>query len=69
MPLFGNKFSPKKPPARKNSATTNTTESLENVVSSDRVVKLRLGEQEQVFRDGEWIPGDYYLQNSMQYVF
>lgn len=57
MPLFSNKFSPKKPPSRKGSATTGTAEHLEEMVTDDRTVKLKLGEQEAVFKDGEWIQG------------
>lgn len=59
MPLFGNKFSPKKPPSRKSSATAAASENLEEMVSEERVVKLKLGEQETVFRDGEWVPGRF----------
>lgn len=62
MPLFSNKFTPKKPPPRKSSATTGSTQQLNELVSDDRVVKLKLGEQQQIFRDGEWIPGKYFKQ-------
>lgn len=57
MPFFGSKFSPKKPPSRKSSATTTTGEQLEEMVSDDRAVKLKLGDQEAVFKDGEWMQG------------
>lgn len=62
MPLFGNKFTPKKPPPRKSSASAGSVQQLDQLVGDDRVVKLKLGEQEQVFRDGEWAPGKYTLQ-------
>lgn len=63
MPLFGNKFSPKKPPSRKGSATTTAGEHLEEMVSDDRAVKLKLGEQEAVFKDGEWAQGEHSFEN------
>lgn len=62
MPLFGSKFSPKKPPSRKSSASTAAAgENLdEKMVAEDRAVRLKLGEQETIFKDGEWIPGEFY---------
>lgn len=60
MPLFGNKFTPKKPPPRKSSATAGSIQHLDELVGDDRVVKLKLGEQQQIFRDGEWVPGKYF---------
>ncbi|KAK3930380.1 Protein chibby-like protein 1 [Frankliniella fusca] len=59
MPLFSNKFSPKKIPGRK------TDPNLSRVVDlSDSQefgtdigpIKLRLGDQEAVFDNGQWIP-------------
>lgn len=63
MPLFGSKFSPKKPPSRKSSASTAATgENLdEKMVTEDRAVRLKLGEQETIFKDGEWIPGEFHV--------
>ena len=55
MPLFGNKFSPKKTPLRKNNVTLNS-EKVEELVGEQRAIKLRLGDQELVFDDGEWVP-------------
>lgn len=56
MPFFGNKFSPKKAPLRKNSANVGGDE-LDDLVSGQRIVQLRLGNQELIFENGEWIPG------------
>jgi hypothetical protein len=55
MPLFGNKFSPKRAPLRKNSSHAGS-EDLEDLVLGQRTVQLRLGNQELVFENGEWIP-------------
>ncbi|RZC37040.1 chibby -like 1 [Asbolus verrucosus] len=55
MPLFGSKFSPKRAPLRKNSGNVGSEE-LEDLVLNQRTVQLRLGEQELVFENGEWIP-------------
>ena len=58
MPLFGgSKFSPKKGPPRKFPSMSNlnldaTERSLDNAP-----IKLRLGTQQIVFDDGQWIPG------------
>lgn len=61
MPLFGSKFSPKKPPSRKSSASTAADDNLEEMVADDRSVRLKLGEQETVFKDGEWVPGACFV--------
>lgn len=63
MPLFSNKFSPKKTPTRK-AATSLARKDL----SPKRIekelgpevgpIKLRLGDQETVFKEGAWIPGE-----------
>ncbi|KAJ3645177.1 hypothetical protein Zmor_022857 [Zophobas morio] len=55
MPLFGSKFSPKKAPVRKNSGNI-ATEELEDLVLGQRSIQLRLGNQELVFDNGDWIP-------------
>ena len=61
MPLFGNKFSPKKGTPRKSPSLSNL-----NLESSERQsefgldigpVKLRLGPNEILFSDGQWISG------------
>lgn len=58
MPLFGwNKFSPKKTPSRKSFTSGNSEEQLEELVSENRSVKLKLGNHELRFDNGEWVPG------------
>ncbi|KAI4457178.1 leucine-rich protein [Holotrichia oblita] len=55
MPLFGNKFSPKKTPARKSVASLNSDESLDDLVTDNGAVSLKLGDQQCTFKDGQWI--------------
>lgn len=59
MPLFPNKFSPKKIPSRRldpeSSRVVDPSNSLE-FGPEIGPIKLRLGDQEAVFRDGQWIP-------------
>lgn len=57
MPLFGNKFSPKKTPARKSVVSLNSEESLDDLVADDGAVSLKLGDQQCTFKAGEWISG------------
>lgn len=61
MPLFGNKFSPKKGAPRKSQSLSNL-----NLDASERQVqfgldygpiKLKLGPNEMIFDNGLWIPG------------
>ncbi|XP_001812890.3 protein chibby homolog 1 [Tribolium castaneum] len=54
MPLFGSKFAPKQPPLRK--FANNVSEDLDELVSGQRSVQVRLGSQELVFENGDWIP-------------
>lgn len=62
MPLFSNKFSPKKTPTRKapiflankNLSPKRIEKELGPEVGS---IRLRLGDQEAVFDSGLWIPG------------
>lgn len=53
---FGNKFSPKKAPLRKN-INNISREDLEELVLGQRTIQLRLGTQELLFENGEWTPG------------
>lgn len=56
MPLFSNKFSPKKPPPRKTAVNFNSDVPLENLISESGVVKLQLGQQKFNFENGDWKP-------------
>lgn len=55
MPLFGNRFAPKQPPLRKFASAASVE--LDDLVLGQRNVQLRLGNQELVFENGDWIPG------------
>lgn len=59
MPFFSNKFSPKKPPERKNILSLKSDEPLEELFTEDRTIKLKLGTQECTFENGQWNPGIY----------
>lgn len=61
MPLFGNKFSPKKTPARKSIVSLNSEETLDELFSENKTVNLKLGDQRCIFQNGEWIPGFYLV--------
>lgn len=65
MPLFSNKFSPKKTPVRKQILSSIKRDSKKKLPSSltleTEPLKLKLGEQECIFEDGDWIPGMLYL--------
>lgn len=71
MPFFTNKFSPKKPPERKNLLAIKTEEPLHNLYEDDRKIKLKLGPQECKFENGQWIPGNFllFLLNSIDNKF
>ena len=61
MPLFQNKFNPKKPPPRKYPSMSNlnldATEKREEFGVDMGPLKIKLGSQEIVFDDGQWIAG------------
>jgi len=60
MPLFPNKFSPKKIPSRKlDPDLSRAVDQSNSLEFSPEIgpIKLRLGDQEAVFQDGQWIPG------------
>ncbi|XP_017774618.1 PREDICTED: protein chibby homolog 1-like [Nicrophorus vespilloides] len=52
MPLFGSKFLPKRAPSRKSLSS----ESVEDLYGENHRISLRLGQQECVFDNGEWVP-------------
>ncbi|KAJ1527252.1 hypothetical protein ONE63_008777 [Megalurothrips usitatus] len=60
MPLFPNKFSPKRLPNRK--SDPNSTRVIDTSTNDQEFstaigpIKLRLGDQEAVFENGQWIP-------------
>jgi len=56
MPLFGNKFSPRKTPIRKSNVNVNSDKLLEDLIGENRAVKISLGDQALVFENGEWVP-------------
>jgi len=70
MPLFSSKFFPKKPSPRKTELSVIDKE-LGPEKASQEVglevgpIKLKLGDQESVFDDGEWVPGNNKRKNSV----
>ena len=63
MPLFSNKFTPKRPAPRKAKPSEDRESEQPEEDFSVEVgpIKLKLGDQESVFQDGQWIPGTIYL--------
>ena len=61
MPLFGNKFSPKKTPLRKSPSLSNLNLDQTSKASEFGVacgaVRLKLGDHEMTFEDGHWVSG------------
>lgn len=73
MPLFFNKFSPKKTPIRKASvflANKNLSpKRIEKELGPEvGPIRLRLGDQEAVFEAGLWIPGGFHLPSRNLYI-
>lgn len=71
MPLFSNKFSPKKTPTRRAFVSLVNKDlspkRIEKELGPDvGTIRLRLGEQEAVFDGGQWIPGTY-VHTHMQF--
>lgn len=58
MPIFGSKFSPKKTPPRRSLASLNSNEPLDELVSENRSVRLRLSGQDTYFENGNWVSGN-----------
>lgn len=57
MPFFSSKFSPKKNPVRKQNSQKQVDVKLDDLIDDGGSVKLKLGNVECTFNDGEWIPG------------
>ncbi|XP_074648619.1 protein chibby homolog 1-like [Tubulanus polymorphus] len=59
MPLFGNKFSPKKTPVRKSPSLSNLTSDPEFIRSELALdygpIQVKLGNNEVTFENGQWI--------------
>ncbi|GJQ82273.1 putative chibby homolog 1 [Trypoxylus dichotomus] len=66
MPIFGNKFSPKKTPARKSVVSLTSEEPLDDLVTEDGTVSINLGNQKCTFQDGEWIADNGNGNNSQR---
>jgi hypothetical protein len=70
MPLFSSKFFPKKPSSRKVELSVINKE-LSPEKASQEVglevgpIKLKLGDQESVFDNGEWVPGNSLRNNTV----
>jgi hypothetical protein len=69
MPLFSNKFFPKKPTSRKLELSTINKElapekALQDLGLEIGPIKLKLGDQESLFNNGEWVPGNRNSINS-----
>jgi hypothetical protein len=73
MPLFSNKFCPKKPTPRKVELSILNKElgpekALQDLGLEIGPIKLKLGDQESLFDNGEWVPGNC-VRNSMNSLF
>ena len=71
MPLFGNRFSPKKGAPRKASSLSNlnldaSTRQSEFGVETSGPVKLMLGKNEMIFDQGQWISGSNIIIRILQ---
>jgi hypothetical protein len=70
MPLFSSKFFPKKPSPRKTELSVIDKE-LGPETASQEVgleigpIKLKLGDQESLFDNGEWVPGKSMRDNTV----
>jgi hypothetical protein len=70
MPLFSSKFFPKKPLPRKTELSV-TGKELGPEKASQEVgleiawIKLKLRDQESVFDNGEWVPGNNMRNNTV----
>ena len=62
MPLFGNKFSPKKSVPRKSPSLSNLNldadQSAQEFGFDHGPIKIRLGNNEVTFEDGHWVSGE-----------
>lgn len=71
MPLFSNKFSPKSIPVRRTDTSVIKKEFGSDYASKELSLdlsppKLKLGEFEVTFEDGQWIPGKHNKINILQ---
>lgn len=60
MPLFSNKFTPKKAPLRKSLITEvgrDADSIAEKDLLQDGTIKLCIGDHEMIFEDGNWVAG------------
>jgi hypothetical protein len=73
MPIFFNKFNPKKTPPRKAPlsavhSSLSSKRAQEELGLNIGEIKLRLGGVESVFEDGEWITGEiFYFKLQLEY--
>lgn len=66
MPLFSNKFSPKSIPVRRHDTSVIKNELGSEYASRELSIdleplKVKLGEFELSFEEGQWIPGNLYF--------
>lgn len=74
MPLFSNKFSPKKTPTRKVGvflANKNfSPKRIEKELGPNiGPIRLKLGDQETVFESGSWIPGKFCIDIFILFLY
>jgi hypothetical protein len=72
MPLFSNKFFPKKPTPRKVELSVINKElvpekALQDLGLQIGPIKLKLGDQVSLFDNGEWVPGNYVRNSTNSY--
>jgi len=70
MPLFSSKYFPKKPSPRKTQLSVIVKElgpekASQEVGLETGPIKLKLGDQESVFDNGEWVPGNNMRNNTV----
>lgn len=66
MPLFSSKFFSKEPSPRKTELSVIDKElGPEEVGLEIGPIKLKLGDQESVFDNGEWVPGNNMRNNTV----
>jgi hypothetical protein len=62
MPLFSNKFSPKRPAPRRVELSVTKKELVpEDLGLEVEPIKLKLGDQVSLFDNGVWVPGNYKI--------
>lgn len=73
MPLFSSKFTPKTIPVRKQDTSVIKKEFGSDYASSELSIdvgplKIKLGDFEVSFEDGQWIPGNNYFTTNFKEV-